>query len=275
MMSLKIYQVDAFANEPFTGNPAAICLLEEDNKKKDTLYDDQWMQLLAAEMNLSETAFVTKKEGNIYSLRWFTPTTEVKLCGHATLATAHILWTETDLAADKVVIFETLSGRLEVSNNNGLMTMNFPVETVTPLDSDNKYTAQINDILSCHCLGVYQTKEDLLVEIDSEEALEKLQPNIPLLATLPIRCLIVTAKSKKADLDFVSRVFGPAVGINEDPVTGSAHCSLTPFWANKLNKNKLSARQISKRGGNLSLQLLGNRVAISGTAITVLKGKLT
>ncbi|RTZ66248.1 MAG: hypothetical protein DSZ29_03175 [Aquificaceae bacterium] len=269
-MSLQIFQVDAFASKAFTGNPAAVCLLKE-----NTVYDDKWMQSLAAEMNLSETAFVSKQKDNIYSLRWFTPTTEVNLCGHATLASAHILWTETDLAEDKNAIFETLSGRLEVSHNKGLMTMNFPTETVTPLETEHTVIAQIDNILSCRCLGVYQTNEDLLVEVDSEAVLENLQVDIPQLATLPIRCLIVTTRSKHHHLDFVSRVFAPAVGINEDPVTGSAHCSLTPFWANKLGKKKLSARQISARGGNLSLELLADRVAISGTALTILKGYLT
>ena len=274
-MSLQIFQVDAFASKAFTGNPAAVCLLEENHKEKGAVYDDSWMQSLAAEMNVSETAFVTKIEGNIYSLRWFTPTVEVNLCGHATLAAAHILWTETDLPEDQIAIFDTLSGHLEVSNNRGLITMNFPTETVTPLRNDHTYIAQINDILSCHCRGLYQTNEDLLAEIDSEEMLEKIQPDIFQLATLPIRCLIITAKSEKDDVDFVSRVFGPAVGIDEDPVTGSAHCSLTPFWGNILGRSKLSARQVSQRGGNLSLQLLNDRVAISGTAITILKGVLT
>ena len=273
-MSLQIFQVDAFASEKFTGNPAAVCLLEDNNETVDTLYDDNWMQSLAAEMNLSETAFVIKKEENIYNLRWFTPTTEVNLCGHATLATAHILWTETNLAEDQIAIFETLSGRLEVSNKQGLITMSFPIEAVVPLESNDKFITQIESILSHNCLGLYQTNEDLLAEIDSEETLKNLQPDIPQLATLPIRCLIVTAKSNKDNLDFVSRVFGPAVGINEDPVTGSTHCALTPFWANKLDKSKLSARQVSARGGNLSLALLNDRVAISGTAVTVLKGQL-
>jgi len=274
-MSLRIFQVDAFASEAFTGNPAAVCLLEPDHTSKTAVYDDQWMQSLAAEMNLSETAFVEKKHGNHYSLRWFTPTTEVNLCGHATLATAHILWTETNLAKEQTAIFDTLSGSLEVNNNKGLLTMNFPTETVTLLCSDDELAVQLSKLLSCNYRGVYQTNEDLLLEVDSEEVVKNIQPNLPLLAKIPVRSLIVTAQSNSDDLDFVSRVFGPAVGIDEDPVTGSAHCSLTPFWADKLGKKKLSARQISARGGNLSLELLGDRVAISGTAITILKGNLT
>lgn len=271
-MSLQIFQVDAFADKPFTGNPAAVCLIEGNHQEK---YNTQWMQSLAAEMNLSETAFVEKKEDGHYHLRWFTPTIEVNLCGHATLASAHILWTETDLPTNQDILFDTLSGRLTISNNKGMITMDFPKESVNPLAPDEQITTQINTILSTDCLGVYKTNEDLLAEVESEDVLEKLSPDIPLLATLPIRCLIVTAKSKSDDLDFVSRVFAPAAGINEDPVTGSAHCSLAPFWASQLGKNTLLARQISARGGNLSLEIKNDRVAISGTAITILKGQLT
>ena len=274
-MSLRIFQVDAFADKAFTGNPAAVCLLEKEKMSADKQYDDQWMQSLAEEMNLSETAFVSKNEDGSYQLRWFTPATEVNLCGHATLATAHTLWTETNLSTDQNAIFHTLSGRLEVSNNNGLLTMNFPTEKLTSLESDTELKQNLKNILSCELVSINKTNEDILVELESEKMLKTLRPNFAMLAKLPIRCLIVTALSNNDDIDFVSRVFGPAVGINEDPVTGSAHCSLTPFWAEKLQKQTLSARQISARGGNLALQLLGDRVNISGTAITILKGELT
>ena len=264
-MSLKIFQVDAFATKAFEGNPAAVCILESGKQ-----YSDHWMQSLAAEMNLSETAFVEKKSQGLYSLRWFTPTTEVNLCGHATLATAHILWTETNLDKEQIVKFDTLSGRLDVSNKDGLMTMNFPVETVTR--ANDNLTQQINALLSCESMGVYKSSEDILVEVENEEVVKNLQPNLQQLTELPIRCLIVTSISN--DYDFVSRVFAPAVGIDEDPVTGSTHCALTPFWAEKLGKMTLSARQISARGGDLLVALKDDRVAISGTAITIFKGGL-
>lgn len=265
-MSLKIFQVDAFANKAFTGNPAAVCILEQGKQ-----YNDQWMQSLAAEMNLSETAFVMKKSQGLYGLRWFTPTTEVNLCGHATLATAHILWTETNLEQQQIARFDTLSGRLDVSNKEGLITMNFPKETVTKTD-DKKLEKQLNELLSCECKGVYNSSEDILVEMKSEEIVKRLQPNLQQLAALPIRCLIITSSS--SHYDFVSRVFAPAVGIDEDPVTGSTHCALAPFWAEKLGKNILSARQVSARGGDLLVSVNNNRIDISGTAITLFKGEL-
>ena len=274
-MSLRIFQVDAFADTAFTGNPAAVCLLEPEKMSADKRYDDQWMQALAEEMNVSEMAFVQKNENGSYQLRWFTPTTEVNLCGHATLATAHTLWTETDLPMDSAAIFHTLSGCLEVRQHNGLITMNFPTDKIISLENDEILKQNLTDILSCEFLSIHKTNEDILVELANEKRVKTLQPNMAKLAKLPIRCLIVTAHSSNEHLDFVSRVFGPAVGIDEDPVTGSAHCSLTPFWAEKLQKQTLSARQISARGGNLTLQLLGDRVNISGTAITVFKGEFT
>ena len=265
-MSLKIYQVDAFANQAFEGNPAAICILESGK-----YYSDHWMQSLAAEMNLSETAFVEKKSPRTYRLRWFTPTTEVNLCGHATLATAHILWTETDLDNQQVVQFDTLSGRLEVSNNEGLITLNFPIEVVTKIE-DKNLNKQLMFVLCCQSLGVYKSNEDILIEVASEAILKSLDPYLEQLKMLPIRCLIVTSVSN--NYDFVSRVFAPAVGIDEDPVTGSTHCALAPFWAKKLGKNTLSARQVSARGGDLHVTLKDNRVDVSGTAITIFKGEL-
>lgn len=271
-MGYRVFQVDAFASQPFEGNPAAVCLLEADRQASGSnTGDEQWMQSLAAEMNLSETAFVSKRVDGSYDLRWFTPTTEVNLCGHATLATAHVLWTQTDLGKNEKASFHTRSGELEVTNQNGLMTMNFPLDSLDAID-DQIQLEKLNKILGVKIANLYQANEDWLVELDSEQQLIDLKPDLTALVTISIRCLIVTAKS--ANYDFVSRVFGPAVGIDEDPVTGSAHCSLTPFWAKKLNKTELSARQVSARGGDLFLQLQQERVFISGRAITVFKGEL-
>ncbi len=280
---MNIYQVDAFTQEKFKGNPAAVCLLPDGFKA-----EEQWMQNLAAEMNLSETAFVQKSVTSVtteksiknrgggyiqYQLRWFTPKTEVDLCGHATLATAHILWQEGLLEADQKAIFETRSGQLDVSLNGSQMTMNFPIDKV----SECKEPVGLEMALGYPVLGTYQTAQDLLVEVADEKTVRQLAPSFQQLSLLPVRCIIVTARGNEAD--FVSRVFGPAVGINEDPVTGSTHCSLAPFWAERLStsnkpKTKMKALQLSQRGGALEVELLDKRVAISGQAVTVFKGEL-
>lgn len=267
---MKIFQVDAFTSKPFKGNPAAVCVLPDGYKA-----DEQWMQSLAAEMNLSETAFVqakpeksSKKWGGVLSLRWFTPKTEVDLCGHATLATAHVLWQEGYLDKGQAALFDTRSGELEVHYNDGLMTMNFPADDVSPC----KEPVGLEMALGCPVLATFDAGQDLLVEVASEELLLELKPSFQQLSLLPVRCIIVTAKGDK--VDFVSRVFGPAVGIDEDPVTGSTHCSLTPFWSERLGKSKMNALQLSARGGALSVELQGDRVNIAGQAVTVLKGEL-
>ncbi len=265
---MKIYQVDAFTNEKFKGNPAAVCILPSEHN-----LDEQWMQNIAAEMNLSETAFVknAKKGGDglaRFDLRWFTPKTEVDLCGHATLACAHILWQEDLLEKNQTAIFETRSGQLKVRLNDSHMTMDFPVDKVTRC----KEPVALEMALGCPILGVYYAGQDLLVEIADEQTLQALKPSFQQLSMIPVRCIIVTAQGNS--VDFVSRVFGPAVGINEDPVTGSTHCSLTPFWAERLGKTKMKTLQLSQRGGALAVELKGDRVAISGQAITVFKGYL-
>jgi len=267
---MNIYQVDAFSNEKFKGNPAAVCVLPDDfpieNKK-----NEQWMQNIAAEMNLSETAFIQKSiknGGGGYTLRWFTPKTEVDLCGHATLATAHILWQEGFLDKNQIAVFETRSGQLEVSLNNTQMVMNFPVDFVEKC----KEPTGLEMALGCPVLGTYKAGQDLLVEVANEQTILDLKPSFQQLSIIPVRCTIVTAQGKL--VDFVSRVFGPAVGIDEDPVTGSTHCSLTPFWSERLTKTKMKALQLSQRGGALEVELIADRVAISGQAITVFKGKL-
>jgi len=268
---MKIYQVDAFTHEKFKGNPAAVCILPAEYEA-----DEKWMQNLAAEMNLSETAFVkyAKKggDGYQYNLRWFTPKNEVDLCGHATLATAHILWQEGLLEKNKTAIFETRSGQLEVSLNDSQMTMNFPVDAVEKC----KEPVGLEMALGCSVLGTYKAGQDLLVEVADEQTVQDLKPSLQQLSVIPVRCIIVTAQvtAQDSSVDFVSRVFGPAVGVNEDPVTGSTHCSLTPFWSERLGKTKMKALQLSQRGGALEVELKGDRVAISGQAITVFKGEL-
>ncbi len=276
---MKIYQVDVFTNQKFKGNPAAVCVLPDGQGA-----DEQWMQHVASEMNLSETAFVykvAKKEGAGYSLKWFTPTAEVKLCGHATLATSHILWEEGYLDKNEPAVYDTLSGRLEVnrievmqeeSSGRGVeMVMNFPADAVALC----KQPIGLDMALDCQLVNTYSAGLDLLVEVADEQTVKNLNPIIQQIATIPVRCIIVTAKSDDEDCDFVSRVFGPNVGIDEDPVTGSTHCSLTPFWAKKSGKTKMRAKQLSKRGGVLSVELLdGNRVNVSGQAVTIFKGEL-
>lgn len=269
---MKIYQVDAFTRKKFTGNPAAVCILPDGFEPEEA-----WMQNLAAEMNLSETAFVkvtdSCKSGGVYSLRWFTPVAEVDLCGHATLATAHILWEEGLLAKDQSALFETKSGLLEVSlagdkKLGDHMIMNFPVDDVSPC----KEPVSLDMALGCPVISTHKAGQDLLVEVKDEQTVSSIMPSHQQLSMLSARCIIVTAKGDS--VDFVSRVFCPACGIDEDPVTGSTHCSLTPFWAERLDKTKMQALQISKRGGALTVELLGDRVNISGQAVTIFKGEL-
>ncbi len=264
---MKIYQVDAFTNDKFKGNPACVCVLPEGYAA-----NEKWMQALAAEMNLSETAFVQAQADGKFSLRWFTPTTEVDLCGHATLATSHILWQEGLLEKNKAALFDTLSGRLTVKLIGSLMEMNFPIDSLKAC----KQPVGLEMALGAPTVATYEAGLDLLVELESEAAVAELQPSIQQIAQIPVRCVIVTAQAHKdSDVDFVSRVFGPQVGIDEDPVTGSAHCSLTPYWAEKLGKTKMKARQVSQRGGDISVELLDNRVNVSGEAVTIFRGELS
>ena len=269
---MKIYQVDAFTDEKFKGNPAPVCVLPNDFEA-DNAEVESWMKNLAAEMNLSETAFVKEAQNGAFSLRWFTPTTEVDLCGHATLATSHILWTEGLLDKNTPALFDTRSGRLVVSrietDNGIMMEMNFPADEVTPC----KEPVGLQMALGCNIISSYNAGIDMLVEVADETTVAELNPVIQQIATIPVRCLIVTAKGDECD--FVSRVFGPAVGVDEDPVTGSTHCSLTPFWAERLGKSKMIAKQLSKRGGVLGVELVGDRVNISGQSVTIFSGELS
>lgn len=255
-----LFQVDAFTQQAFAGNPAAVCLLEQ-------AADPAWMQAVAAEMNLSETAFVHRVE-NGFNLRWFTPHVEVDLCGHATLASAHILWQQGWLAKTDTAHFHTKSGLLTAQHHAGLICLDFPAtpaQAVTP-------PAQLLAGLSIEQAKVYFNQVDYLVVIETEQQLRQLQPDFACLQTLPVRGIIVSASAQ--DYDFVSRFFAPAVGINEDPVTGSAHCTLAPYWAQQLGKTQLQAYQASARGGELQLQLQGERVLLSGHAVTVFHAEL-
>jgi PhzF family phenazine biosynthesis protein len=260
-MILSIYQVDAFTDQLFSGNPAAVCLLE-------FWPSDETMQHIAAENNLSETAFV-KEEDNLFKIRWFTPVSEVDLCGHATLAAAHVLFNHLNYHNDKIVFESLYSGNLEVTKSGDYLTLNFPVDTIEPsLPPDHLFKA-----LGKKPLEIWKGKTDYLLYYPSQEDIEEIKPDFDLLRKVQARGIIVTAPGYECD--FVSRFFAPFVGVNEDPVTGSAHTTLVPFWSHRLNQLIFDARQISTRGGTLKCRLLGDRVLISGQACTYLIGSLT
>lgn len=259
-MNLTIYQVDAFTRTPFAGNPAAVCVVE-------TFPEADLMQKVANEMNLSETAFVRPREEGGWHLRWFTPTDEVDLCGHATLATAHVLFERELVPSDTTAVFHTLSGELRVTRRtDGQLEMDFPSEP-----ANMGFPGELID----NAIGVdgrrhAANRMDALVELESEQQLRDLKLDMSAIAALDVRGLIVTAPADDPDLDFVSRFFGPQVGVPEDPVTGSAHCSLAPWWADRLGKTRMKARQISARGGEVEVELKGDRVLLRGYAVTVL-----
>jgi len=258
-MRIPIYQVDAFTDKPFAGNPAAVCLLE-------AWPEDSLLQAIAAENNLSETAFLVKREKS-YELRWLTPVAEVDLCGHATLASAYVIFNHVDPALHNVT-FDTRSGELSVRREGDLLCMDFPALPAAPCACP----AALLDGLGIQPGEVLRSTKYLAV-FDTEEEVRMLQPNMDALKKLDLMGVIVTAKG--TTVDFVSRFFAPKVGVPEDPVTGSAHCVLTPYWAQRLDRNKLHARQISLRGGDLYCELLGDRVVISGRAAMFLKGEIT
>lgn len=257
-MSIPLYQVDAFASRAFSGNPAAVCLLS-------TWLEDGVLQAIAAENNLSETAFIVEI-GNRYQLRWFTPLTEVDLCGHATLASAFVILNYIYPTRNQVV-FETRSGELRVSRRENLLYMDLPALPPIPCECPS----QLIQGLGIRPQAVLRSTKYLVV-LESENAVRSLRPDINLLKQLDLPGIIVTATGAKSD--FVSRFFAPKVGVNEDPVTGSAHCILTPYWADQLGKTSLYARQISQRGGELFCELQGERVIIAGHAVLVLRGEL-
>ncbi len=259
-MGLTITQVDAFTDTPFTGNPAAVCILPEAR-------DDRWMQNVAREMNLSETAFLVRQSDG-FNLRWFTPAVEVDLCGHATLASAHLLWGSGQLRPDEQVRFHTRSGLLTATRQDDWIELNFPSTPAEAADAP----ANLLQALGVTATYIGKNRFDYLIEVDSEATVRGVQPDYSLLLTVPARGFIVT--SRASDYDFVSRFFAPSVGVNEDPVTGSAHCCLAPYWSRKLGKDVMLAYQASARGGTLRVRVDGDRVRLSGQAVTVLRGEL-
>lgn len=261
-MTQPIYQVDAFTDRPFAGNPAAVCILQEPR-------DDRWMQQVAAEMNLSETAFLLRQADG-WNLRWFTPTVEVDLCGHATLASAHVLWEQGLLAPDEQARFYTRSGLLTADRSGDWIELDFPVKPATPAEPP----AGLIDALGVEPRYVGRNAWDYIVEVDSERTLRALDPDHARLKTLGVRGIIVTSRADEARYDFVSRFFAPGSGIDEDPVTGSAHCCLAPFWSARLDRTEFLAYQASARGGVLRVRLAGDRVKLGGQAVTVLRGAL-
>lgn len=264
MSAQLIYQVDSFTGKPFSGNPAGVCILPGPA-------EEHWMQDVAAEMNLSETAFLYPT-GESYNLRWFTPAVEVALCGHATLASAHILWQEGYLAPEQDAQFDTRSGRLTAKKIPGeRIEMDFPADPPKPAT----VPAGLLDALGLdEAQYVGQGKFDYLIELKDAESVRNLSPNFGKLARIESRGIIVTSSADSAELDFISRFFAPAAGIDEDPVTGSAHCCLAPFWADRLGKNDLRAYQASKRGGRVDLTVAGKRILIAGQAVTVFKAAM-
>lgn len=264
-MPQAIVQVDAFTAEPFRGNPAAVCVLAAPPS-------EAWMQAVAAEMNLSETAFLNVHDDG-YHLRWFTPTVEVDLCGHATLAAAHVLWSEGHLPQTETARFHTRSGLLTARMTpDGWIELDFPA-TPPVADVPPGIAVTLAEALNVTPLHVGRSRFDLLVEVATADAVRALTPDFARLATLATRGVIVTSGAD-GEVDFVSRFFAPASGIPEDPVTGSAHCCLAPYWAAKLGKSTFLARQVSPRGGTLRVTLAGERVRLAGQAVTVMRGEL-
>jgi PhzF family phenazine biosynthesis protein len=256
---MEFYQVDAFAENIFEGNPAAVFILDKPK-------EESWMQKIAAEMNLSETAFLYKVEDG-WNLRWFTPLNEVPLCGHATLASAKILWETKVLNTNEEVIFHTKSGELNAKNKGEYIELNFPATSYEKIE----ITKEIKTLIKENIIQVSNTREDVLVELNSEDEVRNFIPDLNGIMNLSYRGMIITAVGNDK-FDFVSRFFVPKIGINEDPVTGSAHCVLTKYWSDKTGKKKFTAYQASKRGGIVLTELMGDRVKLSGKAKIVFKG---
>ena len=262
-MSLTIWQVDAFAEAPLTGNPAAVCILP-------AARDAAWMQAVGREMNLSETAFLVRRDDGSYDLRWFTPAIEVDLCGHATVASAHVLWEEQFLGPDDEARFHTKSGLLPARRDGGWIELNFPAHETQQVEPP----ADLARALGAEATRVGRTPMDHLIELASEEVVRGLSPDIGLVASLGLRGVIVTARASTAPFDYVCRFFGPNGGVIEDPVTGSIQSALGPYWQGRLGKDELLGYQASERGGTLRVRPRGERVLIAGKAVTVLKGEL-
>ncbi|MEZ4412228.1 MAG: PhzF family phenazine biosynthesis protein [Gemmatimonadales bacterium] len=261
-MPLALHHIDAFTDRPFAGNPAAVCLLEQE-------MDDAWMQSVAQEMNLSETAFLLPRDDG-FSLRWFTPEVEVELCGHATLASAHFLWSERHLKPDAVARFHTQSGLLTATQRDGWIELDFPATPAVPAPAPAGMAAA----LGCTPVAVTKSAYDYLIEVATEAEVRALEPDFRALRVVNARGVIVTAVGDNGKYDFVSRFFGPAVGINEDPVTGSAHCVMGPYWQERLERSSFLAYQASPRGGEVRVEVRGSRVQLGGKAVTVSRGEL-
>jgi PhzF family phenazine biosynthesis protein len=262
MSSQRFTQVDAFTDQPFAGNPAAVCLLSSPR-------NSSWMQQVAQEMNLAETAFLVPRSDG-FDLRWFTPALEVDLCGHATLASAHVLWEEGHLAGTAVAQFHTRSGILTAFQKSGMIWLDFPVTPSAPSEAP----ADLRTGIGAKMLYVGRTTFDFLVELESESQVRSVQPDLGALTRLKSRGVIVTARSDNPAFDFVSRFFAPGAGVSEDPVTGSAHCALGPFWSDRLNKTDLTGYQASARGGTVRVRLVDSRAHLGGRAITIARGEL-
>lgn len=261
-MKEKIFQVDAFTSQAFGGNPAAVVMLNEGRS-------ESWMQSFAAEMNLSETAFLLGGE-NKYNLRWFTPKTEVDLCGHATLASAHILFEQQFVTHGDIVVFQTASGELKAREDGSRIELDFPMREVVQFNT----VLQAGEALNQAPHALYRSGENLLAVYESEQEIRAMKPDFDAVAALPCHGVIVTSDSDDGSYDFISRYFAPRIGINEDPVTGSAHCSLAPFWAEMKGKDHFHAYQASSRGGELWLRMDQGRVFIAGNAVTVFSGEI-
>ncbi|HYR29893.1 MAG TPA: PhzF family phenazine biosynthesis protein [Thermoanaerobaculia bacterium] len=260
-----LLHVDSFTSHAFRGNPAAVCLLDGER-------DEAWMQNVAAEMNLSDTAFLLPRGGDGFVLRWFTPSVEVALCGHATLASAHALWAEHLWPPDKPIRFHTKSGLLTADRDDDVIELDFPA---TPAEAVTPPAGLLESLAVDAPLYVGRNHFDYLVEVADESIVRGLAPDLAQLATIECRGVIVTSRAASTTAaDFVSRFFAPGAGIDEDPVTGSAHCTLAPYWAAKLGKQEMTGYQASKRGGYVRVRLMGNRVKLGGKAVTVLRGEL-
>lgn len=263
-MGQPIVQVDAFTSSPFSGNPAAVCILE-------TQQDDAWLQNIAREMAVSETAFLFP-EADGYRLRWFTPTVEVDLCGHATLASAHVLYESGVLPRGQQAKFLTRSGVLTADEEDGWIRLDFPSTPPTVAAAPPMFDEALGSVELTY---IGKNVFDYMAEVESEAVVRALKPKFTLLELLDTRGVIVTARADDKQYDFVSRYFAPAVGIPEDPVTGSAHCCLAPYWADKLNKNEMVGYQASPRGGVVKVAVRDDRVLLYGKAVTVLRGELS
>jgi len=261
-MPVRIVQVDAFTSRPFAGNPAGVCVLPHAPA-------ETWMRDVAREMNLSETAFLVPQDGG-YNLRWFTPAVEVDFCGHATLASAHVLWEDGHLPAGAQARFHSRSGLLLADRRGDWIALDFPATITIPAEPP----PHLLEALGVTASYVGKNKFDYLVEVESEERLRALTPDFTALRRLPVRGIIVTARSASAEYDFLSRFFAPGSGVDEDPVTGSAHCALGPYWSQRLGKREFTAYQASARGGVVHVRLQGDRAILGGQAVTVLRGEL-